>query len=380
MTVVLPCIVASGSKSTHSSPHHWSVSNSHVQSGVPGCIAPGSNIEVFITSILIPVVDATLLVICVSVTRVGLDPPVAVGVSLECKVDLLVAPLVHVVVEVASVLAMIVEVGVAPVSAASVAQRPPVDSDVSVLSGSEFTISSVHNIEVRVGTVQSDEVGTESSPAGAFMSCLVTATAPDHDWIPFGALGLRSRSWACSHSVRLSSNVVSLVVVVQPAYSMSVVAALTVRVDVPAVVDIRVERNIDELISPAVHLLSVLVSDLSLNIDSRVTPSPVWSVTHVVPVDSEGTGSDGSPETVVVVLSGEVLVVVCPELDSGRAVVLPSLSSMSSLATLTSEKDWWEQHNWVATSATKSVRANLVDLVVVVYPIRGVTVVSLLRP
>jgi hypothetical protein len=161
---------------------------------------------------------------------------------------------------------------------------------------------------------------------------------------------------------------------------MSVVAALTVRVDVPAVVDIRVERNVDELISPAVHLLSVLVSDLSLNIDSRVTPSPVWSVAHVVPVDSEGTGSDGSPETVVVVLSGEVLVVVCPELDSGRAVVLPSLSSMSSLATLTSEKDWWEQHNWVATSATKSVRANLVDLVVVVYPIRGVTVVSLLRP
>ena len=60
MTIVLPGIVASDSKSAHSSPHHWSVSDSHVQSGVPGCIAPSSNIEVLITGILIPVVGSSL--------------------------------------------------------------------------------------------------------------------------------------------------------------------------------------------------------------------------------------------------------------------------------------------------------------------------------
>lgn len=295
MAVVLPISVACSSKSTHTSPHHWSVSDSHVQSGVPSCISPGSNIEVLITGILIPVVGAALVVICVSVTRVGLDPPVPVGVGLECKVDLLVAPLVHVAVEVTSMLAVVVEVGVAPVSAASVAQGPPVDADVSVLSGSEFTVSSVHNIEVCVGTVQSDEVGTESSPAGTVVSCLVTVTAPDHDWEPLGALGLWSRCRALWHNGRLGSNVVSLVVVIQVGLSMSVLSALTVGVDIPAVVDLSVERDIDELISPAMHLLSVLMVDLSLNHDSRVAPSPIWSMTHVVPVDTEGTNSDGSP-------------------------------------------------------------------------------------
>jgi hypothetical protein len=96
MTIVLPGIVASDSKSAHSSPHHWSVPDSHVQLGIPGSIVPRSNVEVLVTSKLIPVVRATYGVEGMSVGRVGLQPPVAVSHRLKGEVDLLVAPLRHI--------------------------------------------------------------------------------------------------------------------------------------------------------------------------------------------------------------------------------------------------------------------------------------------
>jgi len=269
-----------------------------------------------------------------TIGRVCLDPPVAVRVGLECEVDLLITPFVHVGVCLTSMLAVIIEVSVTPATAASVAQSPPVDSDITILTSAEFTIASVNYVEVGVGTVNGHEVGTEASPVACLVASVVTVTSPHH-WLE--SLCSCRFGLSLGNCGSLSSNVVSLVVVVQVGLGMSVMSALTVRVDVPAVVDLSVERDVDELISPTVHLLSVLVPDLSLEIDSRVTPSPVGSVAHVIPVDSEGTNSDGSPQTIVVVLSGEVSVVVRPELNSSRAVILPSLSSMSSLATLTSE-------------------------------------------
>jgi hypothetical protein len=208
------------------------------------------------------------------------------------------------------------------------------------------------------------------------MSRLVTGTAPHHDWESLSTFSLWS---VLGNDGGFGSDVVRLIVVVQVRSSMSVLSALTVGVNIPAVVDIGIERDINELISPAMHLLTVLVIDLSLKHDSGVAPSPIRSMAHVVPVNSEGTDSDGSPQTVIVVLSGEVSVGVRPELDASRAVVLPSLTSMSSLVTLTSEEDWCEHQNRVAAIVAKSVGSNLVDLVVVVYPIRGVTVVSILR-
>lgn len=208
------------------------------------------------------------------------------------------------------------------------------------------------------------------------MSRLVTGTAPHRDWVSLSTFSLWS---VLGNDGGFGSDVVSLVVVVQVRGSMSVMSALTVGVNVPAVVDIGIERDVNELVSPAVHLLTVLVIDLSLKHDSGVAPSPIRSMAHVVPVNSECTDSDGSPQTVVVVLSGEVSVGVRPELDASRAVILPSLSSVSSLVTLTSEEDWWEHNSGVAAIVRESVWANLEYLVVVVIPIGGMTVVSILR-
>jgi hypothetical protein len=335
VAIVLPGIVASGSKSAHTAPHHWPVADSHVDSAVViVSVTPRANIEVLVTGILIPIVRTSLSMERMTIGGVRLDPPVSVGVGLECEVDLLITPLVHVRVCLASMLAVVIEVGMAPVAAASVAQSPPVNSDVTILSSTEFAIASVNYVEVGVGTVEGREIGTEASPVACLVASVVTVTAPDHRLESRGScrLGL-----SLSNSSRLGSNVVSLIVVVQIGLGMSVMSTLTVGVDVPAMVDLSVERDINELISPAVHLLSVFVVDLSLNINSGVAPSPVRSVAHVIPVHSESTDSDGSPQTIVVVLSGEVSVVVRPELNSSRAVILPSLSSMSSLATHTTE-------------------------------------------
>jgi hypothetical protein len=73
--------------------------------------------------------------------------------------------------------------------------------------------------------------------------------------------------------------------------------------------------DVNELISPHVVVVTVDLPHSTLHVESGVAPSPSVGVTHVVPVDSEGTVTLGSPETVVVVLSGEVLVGVSPEPD-----------------------------------------------------------------
>ena len=87
-------------------------------------------------------------------------------------------------------------------------------------------------------------------------------------------------------------------------------------VDVPALSSHSWELKVNELISPHVVVVSVDLQHSALQVESGVAPSPSVGVAHVVPVDSEGTWANGSEETVVVVLSGEVLVGISPEPDS----------------------------------------------------------------
>jgi hypothetical protein len=123
------------------------------------------------------------------------------------------------------------------------------------------------------------------------------------------------------------------------------------RVDPPALVLLGRELEVDEHVSPGVHLLSVVSVNNSLQVNLGIAVSPSVGVTHVVPVHAECSVFLGSEETIIVVLSGEVLVGICPELGGSGAVVLPSLSSMSSLMTLSSPQDRDEHHGWVASIA-----------------------------
>jgi hypothetical protein len=92
--------------------------------------------------------------------------------------------------------------------------------------------------------------------------------------------------------------------------------SLSPDVNVPSLASCGWELDINELISPHVVEVTVDLPHSALYVESGVAPSPSVGVTHVVPVDSEGTVLLRSPETVVVVLSGEVLVGVSPEPDS----------------------------------------------------------------
>ena len=87
-------------------------------------------------------------------------------------------------------------------------------------------------------------------------------------------------------------------------------------VNPPSVTNVGWEGDINELISPYVVVVSVDLLGLVLQVELRVAPSPSTGVTHVVPVDSEGSVSSGLEETVVVVTSGEELVSISPEPDS----------------------------------------------------------------
>jgi hypothetical protein len=64
-----------------------------------------------------------------------------------------------------------------------------------------------------------------------------------------------------------------------------------------------------------VVVVTVDLPHSTLHVESGVAPSPSVGVAHVVPVDSECSVFLGPPETVVVILSGEVLIGVCPEPD-----------------------------------------------------------------
>jgi hypothetical protein len=87
-------------------------------------------------------------------------------------------------------------------------------------------------------------------------------------------------------------------------------------VNVPPLASHSWEENINELISPHMVEVSVDLQHSALHVESGIAPSPSVGVAIVEPVDSEGTITLGSPETVVVVLSGEVLVGISPEPDS----------------------------------------------------------------
>jgi hypothetical protein len=96
---------------------------------------------------------------------------------------------------------------------------------------------------------------------------------------------------------------------------MSVMSTFSIGVDVPSVVGRNGESDIRELVSPGVRSLTVVSVNDIVEIELRVAPSGIWGVAQVVPVDAECTSSHSSPQTIVVVLSGEVLVGEGPELD-----------------------------------------------------------------
>ena len=92
--------------------------------------------------------------------------------------------------------------------------------------------------------------------------------------------------------------------------------SLSPDVDVPSLPSCSWESNVNELISPHVVVVTVDLPHSTLHVESGVAPSPSVGVAHIVPVDSEDSSTNSSEETVVVVLSGEVLVGVSPEPDS----------------------------------------------------------------
>jgi len=258
-------------------------------------------------------------VLCVSVVTVGrvfLDPPVSVGVCSEGLINLKSSPVVFVTVSVSQQGSVVVELDVAPAASASVALSVPVDSDVSVASGSELSVVDMLNIEVSVGVgLLEDSVDALSHPSASAVSDV--ALTSEDGWHEFDFWSQRLRSSSSSWCVRETTNIVHLVVVVMLGSSMSAVSwSLSPDVDVPAVVSGSWELNINELISPHMVVVTVDLPHGSLDVDSGVAPSPSVGVAHVVPVKSEITILLGSPETVVVVLSGEVLVGVSPEPDS----------------------------------------------------------------
>jgi hypothetical protein len=79
VAVVLPSVSSVGAMSTHTSPHDWS--------GPVSLVTVSGPCKISVVTVPLQF-EAILSISVVSVRRVGLSPPVSVGVGLECLIDL----------------------------------------------------------------------------------------------------------------------------------------------------------------------------------------------------------------------------------------------------------------------------------------------------